>query len=307
MRHPEQSEINVDNTTTSIQSEVADAGRGFFRRHDTGLILLLLFSLFVLVFYWKSIVISVHPGEEGVRWSRLFGTRTNLVYQEGTHLILPFDEMTIYNVRYQKVDRDVQVLSQDGLEIVVKVTIRFKPVDKLIGRLHQQVGPDYVETIIVPEVGTAVRTVIGQYRPEQLYATSFSEIEDQIIKLARKEVQERFVLLDDVLVRQIELPDSVSRSIQSKLQEEQASLAMQYRITREQQEAQRKLIEANGIKAFQDTVAQSTTDRMLQYKGIEATLELAKSPNAKVVIVGSGQGGLPIILGADAFAATPAR
>lgn len=287
--------------TLNVLQEVGAESRSAFRRHEVKIALGFLFVAFVVVYFWSSIVISIHPGEAGVMWSRLFGTRANVVYPEGTHIILPINRMTIYNVRYQKVDRTFRVLSADGLEIAVEATIRFKPVDKLIGRLHQQIGPDYVETIVTPEVGQAVRTTIGKYRPEQLYASSYEEIQQGIVGLARVQVRERFVLLDDVEILSITMPPAVAVAIQHKLEEEQISLTMQYRISRERQEAERKRIEADGIKAFQDIISLGLNDRLLQFKSIDATLELAKSPNSKVVIIG-GRDGLPMILGADTFA-----
>ena len=128
------------------------------------------------------------------------------------------------------------------------------------------------------------------------------------MRLARAQVRERFVLLDDIQIQTITLPRAVANAIQHKLEEEQASLEMQFRISRERQEAERKRIEAEGIKAFQDIVSAGLNGPLLQYKGIDATLELAKSPNSKVVIIG-GKDGLPMILGADAFApvAAPGR
>jgi regulator of protease activity HflC (stomatin/prohibitin superfamily) len=293
------------NTPDAIPDVVLES-RSLFRRHEVKIALAFLFLAFVLVYFWSNIVIAIHPGEAGVLWSRIFGTQTNLIYPEGTHLILPINKMTIYNVRYQKVDRTFRVLSLDGLEIAVDTTIRFKPVDKLIGRLHQQIGPEYVETIVVPEVGQAVRSTIGRYRPEELYTSSFAEIQQNILNLSRVQVRERFVLLDDVEILTITMPRLVAESIQRKLQEEQTSLAMQFRISRERQEAERKRIEADGIRAFQDIVSPGLNDMLLQFKGIEATLELAKSPNSKVVIIG-GKGGLPMILGADTFAPVAPR
>src|SRR5262245_1056672 len=156
--------------TMTAEEEIArtiNRSRSVFRRYEVTLVIALLLLAFLFVYFWSSIVISIRPGEGGVLWSRIFGTQTNVVYPEGTHLILPINKMTIYNVRYQKVDRSFTVLSKDGLEIAVDTTIRFKPVDKTIGRLHQLVGPDYVETIVVPEVGTAVRTIIGKYGTEE--------------------------------------------------------------------------------------------------------------------------------------------
>jgi regulator of protease activity HflC (stomatin/prohibitin superfamily) len=286
-------------------ADIDDLGResrGFLRRHDTTIILTLLVAAFIFVYYWQSIVIAIRPGEAGVLWSRIFGTQVDYVYQEGTHLILPIDKMIIYNVRYQKVDRSFVVLSNDGLAINVDTTIRFRPVDKLLGRLHQQIGPDYVETIVVPEVGTAIRTTVNEYSPEQLYQAQFRIIQQDILTHAQPRVLERFVLLDDVLVRAITLPPSVAGAIQHKLEEKQASDEMVYRLAREVQEAERKRTEAQGIRDALDIVSAGlSNDKLLQFKGIEATLELAKSPNSKVVIIGGGKDGLPVILGSDAF------
>ena len=282
--------------------ELARESRGFLRRHDTTIILALLVAAFIFVYYWQNTVIAIRPGEAGVLWSRIFGTQTDYVYQEGTHLILPIDKMTVYNVRYQKADRSFVVLSNDGLAITVATTIRFKPVDKLLGQLHQQIGPDYVETIVVPEVGTAVRTAVNEYSPEQLYQARFETIQQDILAHARPRIRERFVLLDDVLVTAITLPPTVAGAIQHKLEEKQASDEMVYRLTREAQEADRKRTEAQGVRDALDIISSGlSNERLLQFKGIEATLELAKSPNSKIVIIGGGKDGLPVILGSEAF------
>jgi regulator of protease activity HflC (stomatin/prohibitin superfamily) len=270
-------------------------------RRELSMVITALIVLIVLAFFWGNIVISIRPGEEGVLWSRLFGTVTERIYLEGTHLILPWNVMTIYNVRYQHVDRRFLVLSRDGLEITVDVTIRFKPMDKQVPKLHQMVGPTYVDTIVSPEVNTAVRTVIGRFRPDELYAAAVDEIQADILNLARREVRNRYVDIDKVLLRVIVLPQTVANAIQRKLEQEQSALEMQYRLTRERQEADRKRIESEGIRDFQTTVNSSLTPQLLQFKGIEATLDLAKSTNAKVVVVGSGPNGLPIILNADSF------
>ena len=127
------------NTLDEVQ-DVAIESRSAFRRHDMKIALGLLFIAFVTIYFWSSIVIAIHPGEAGVLWSRLFGTSTNVVYQEGTHIILPINQMTIYNVRYQKVDRLFSVLSKDGLEIAVQTTVRFAG-GQADWALHQQIGP----------------------------------------------------------------------------------------------------------------------------------------------------------------------
>jgi len=281
--------------------------RVWIARRELSMVITTLMFLIVLAFFWSNIVISIRSGEEGVLWSRLFGTMVERIYLEGTHLVLPWNVMTIYNVRYQHVDRRFLVLSRDGLEITVDVTIRFKPMDKQVPKLHQLVGPTYVDTIVSPEVNTAVRTVIGRFRPDELYAAAVDEIQADIVNLARREVRNRYVDIDKVLLRVIVLPPTVANAIQRKLEQEQLSLEMQYRLSRERQEADRKRIESEGIRDYQNTVRASLTPELLQFKGIEATLDLAKSTNAKVVIIGSGgRGGLPLILNADATVA-PAR
>jgi regulator of protease activity HflC (stomatin/prohibitin superfamily) len=276
----------------------------WWARHELKLTIIVLFVLFVFVYFWSSMVISVDAGERGVFFSRFTGTKVNRVYLEGLHLIPPWDKMAIYNVRLQSVDRSYTVLSKDGLEITVDVTIRFRPAEKLVGRLHAQVGPTYVDTVIVPEVGSGVRAVVSKYEPDDLYKESFLSIQEQIVDYARAEIQERYVHLDDVLVRAIILPRMVAEAIQRKLAWEQSALEMQYRLDRERLEADRKRIEATGIRDFQTTIATGLSTQYLRYKGIEATLELAQSPNAKVIVVGSGPSGLPLIFNADTLAPT---
>ncbi len=269
----------------------------WYRRNDIWFLVGLLVFTAVFVVLWSNIVISVRAGEAGVLWSRFFGTATDRVYVEGTHVILPWNKMEIYNVRYQKVDRTFDVLSNDGLDIEVDVTIRFRPDEREVGLLHQRIGPDYMETVIIPESYAAVRSVVNQYRPEDLYAESFQRIQRAVTERARREVRSRYAVIDDVQIRRITLPPTVRDAIQRKLEQEQAYLEMTYRLQREEQEARRKVIEAGGISAYQRTISETLTDALLRFRGINATRELAQSANAKVVVIG-GQDGLPLILNA---------
>lgn len=270
--------------------------RGWFRRHALSLSIATLLLLFTLIFFWPRIVITVREGQEGVLWRRFSGTDIDTVFLEGTHLIFPWDRMTVYEVRLQRADYVVAVLSTDGLEIKVDVSIRYRPSAKTVPQLHQTVGPEYLERIIIPEVVTAVREIMGKYRPEQLYTLRTDEMQDQIIARAAVQVRDRFVIIDDVLIRRIELPDSVQQAIQRKLSQEQEALEYAFRIQKEEQERTRKDIEAQGIELFQRRVAGTISPDLLRWKGIEATLELAKSNNAKVVVIGNGRDGLPLIL-----------
>lgn len=273
------------------------------REHSFALVLSTLMLLFFFLVFWPRMVITVRSGEEGALWSRWTGTQLDTIYNEGTHLIFPWDVMFVYDIRIAKVDYEVPVLSTDGLEIKVGVTVRYRPVAKTVPQLHQTIGPDYIARIVIPEVVTAVREVMGAYRPDQLYTLNTVEMQNQIVARAAQQVQDRFVTIDDVLIRRIELPEALQSAIQTKLRQEQAALEYKYRLDRERAEATRKTIEADGINQFQQRVFGGTADvnaqRYLTWKGIEATLELAKSPNSKVVVVGSGPNGLPLILNPD--------
>jgi regulator of protease activity HflC (stomatin/prohibitin superfamily) len=274
------------------------------RRNEIRVTLFVLILLFSVAFFWPQIVIAIPPGERGVVWSPFAGTHINRIYPEGIHVIFPWDQMTTYSIRYETTDRTVVALSKDGLPIAVDITIRYKPAEKLLARLHQSVGPKYVDTVVVPEVASALRGVIGDFRPEELYAQSFEAIQARIVAEAKHQTGTRHVLLDDVLIAKVTLPESVTAAIQSKLAQEQLALEMEYRIRRETEEAKRKAIEGEGIRTFQRLIAETMSDRTLHYKGIEATLELAKSPNSKVVVVGSGSGNmLPLMLTPDGTAA----
>jgi regulator of protease activity HflC (stomatin/prohibitin superfamily) len=269
----------------------------WLQRYELGFTMLVLVVLFTLAMAWPHVFISIPAGHRGVLWSRITGTHTDRVYSEGAHFIWPWDQMTVYDIRYHAPDRMFNILSSDGLPIQIELTIRYKPSEQQLANLHAEVGPGYAETIVEPEIASALRAVIGNTRPEQLYGANFDQLQDQVVQFASPQIGLRHVILDDVLVKQITLPPAVVQSIERKFQAEQASQEMQFRLTREEQEVQRKMLEAQGNQA----IAATLTAQYLQYKGIEATLELARSNNAKVVVIG-GRDGLPIILNPDGAA-----
>jgi len=272
--------------------------RTWFRRSAFGLAITSLLVLFAIIYFADRMIVTIHSGQEGVMWRRLTGTVVDTVFLEGTHLVFPWNIVYIYNVQIQTVDHTVSVLSTDGLEITVEVSTRYHPVRKAVGQLHQQIGPDYVRKVIIPEVVTSVREVMGKYRPHELYARRTEEMQDEIRGRAALQVQDRFIELDDVLIRRIELPATVSAAIQAKLTQEQEAQAYDFRLERELAEAERKRREAQGIADFQRIINAQISPGLLQWKGIEATLELAKSANTKVVVIG-GKDGLPLILNAE--------
>ena len=191
----------------------------------------------------------------------------------------------------------MDILDKNGLSINVDVTVRFNPVYNRIGYLHEVFGADFINTLIVPEVRSAVRQVAGRYTAEEIYSTKRTEVETTIIDETSKVLLENDIDMRALLIRSINLPAEIKGAIELKLTREQEALAMTYINERERLEADRKLIEAKGIANYNRTVNASLTSNILKLRGIEATLSLAESPNSKVVVVGSGEEGLPLILG----------
>ncbi len=283
---------------------MARNARDTWREHKVLFIALGFIVAFLVAYLWNDIVVKVRSGEAGVLY-RLFrgGTVLKPVYGEGLWFVAPWNTMTIYNTRVQQVSDDFTVLSKDGLEVKVSVSMRFNPQLQELGWLHQTYGPEYVDKIVRPEVQAEFRKVIGQYTPDQIYnSTGF--IVQTVTQGVMAELTERRVNLDDVLIKSIHLPPSVAESIEAKLRAQQMSLEMTYRIASEEKEADRKKIEAKGIRDFQDTITGGgISPEFLKFKGIEATLELAKSNNAKIIVIGGGADRLPLLF--DGAASTP--
>jgi regulator of protease activity HflC (stomatin/prohibitin superfamily) len=285
--------------------------RDIWEENKVLLVVLGFFFVFLVAFFWRDIFIKIGPGEEGVLY-RLFygGTVTDRVYHEGLRIVFPWDTMYIYDVRLQQVTDDFTVLSQDGLAVKVEVSMRFNPEHEFVGYVHKAIGPDYVEKFVKPVVQAQCRYVFGQYTPEQIY-----ESQGFIIQTVRQDafarMAARHILLDDLLLKSVELPPPVALAIESKLRAQQMAQEYDYRIQTETKEADRKRIEAAGIRDFQKTSMPESVlfDQYLRFKGIEATLALAQSNNSKIVIIGGGADRLPLILDgstrADSLAPAP--
>src|ERR1022692_3984343 len=271
--------------------------KAFVRRHAPYLILFLFLLGFFLIFFFERIVISIHPGELGILWRWLGGgTQIDTVYREGAHVILPFNRMYVYNVRKQTFSDTIDVLTVDGLTVKVRYSVRYYLDKDTLPLLHQRVGPDFVSVVVRPEVRSVMRMVFGQYKPEEIYATQ-KAIQERISMLSKTHLEARFIALDDVPIETMTLPTRISEAIETKLAQQQVEQEYVYRISIATKEADRKRIESAGIKVYNDTVNSSLTPSVLAWHGILATQELAKSPNTKVVVVGSSKNGLPLILG----------
>ena len=273
--------------------------KAFVRRHALSLISLGLLVCLVVVFFFDQIVISIHPGELGVLWRRLgAGTVIDTVYREGMHVILPINKMYIYTIRKQQFTESIDVLTLDGLTVKVKYTARYYLDKDTLPLLHQRVGPDYVNVVVRPDIRSVIRTLFGQYKPEEMY-TSQKAIQLHVSEQAKVRLSARFVTLDDVPIESITLPTRIAEAIEAKMVQQQLEAEYVYRISIAKNEAERLRIESAGLQLYNDTVNRSLTSSVLKWRGIQATQELAKSPNAKVVVIGAGDAGLPLILGKD--------
>ncbi|CAH1000665.1 hypothetical protein LEM8419_01799 [Neolewinella maritima] len=256
------------------------------------------FLLIVLTMVSSATFVTIDSGERGVLFRRFAGLDKETIYPPGFHVVAPWNTMYVYEVRESQLEEEMEVLSSNGLNIKVDVTARIRPNFGQVALLHETFGRDYMERLIRPEVRSSVRQVIGKFTPEELYSTKRDEVQTLITDELTRTLTNNYIDLRAILIRDIELPDKVRTAIEDKLKAEQSSLQYEYILTREKQEAERRLIEAQAKADANRILAASLSENILRDKGIEATLELAKSPNSKVVVVGNSEGGgLPLILG----------
>ncbi|WP_340063132.1 prohibitin family protein [Ascidiimonas aurantiaca] len=263
------------------------------------LVLPILFVLVILVIFIVKSTITIESGKAGVLYKTFGGgvVTDEPPLGEGFHLVAPWNKVYVYEVRQQEVFEKMQVLSSNGLEIKLEASSWYQPEFERLGLLHQQKGENYVGRILQPAIRSAARSVVGRYTPEQLYSSKRDAIQQEIFEETKRIVEDQFIQLNEVLVRDVTLPVSIKDAIERKLKQEQESLEYEFRLEKAEKEAERQRIEAEGKANANRILSASLTDKILTEKGIEATLELSKSPNSKVIVVGSGENGLPIILG----------
>ncbi len=241
--------------------------------------------------------VTIEGGQAGVLF-KTFGGGIDIenTYPEGFTFIAPWNDMKIYEVRQQEVQEKMAVLSSNGLEISVEVSTWYQPIYNKLPLLEKEKGEDYLNRVVIPSIRSATRSVIGRYTPEEIYSSKRDAIQSEIFEETKIILDKQYVQLNEVLVRDITLPPTIKTAIENKLKQEQESLEYEFKLSKAQKEAERQKIDAEGKANANRILNASLTDNILKEKGIEATLELAKSPNSKVVIVG-GKDGLPIILG----------
>lgn len=263
-------------------------------------IILFLVAFFLLLILGLTSCTTIEAGHLGVLF-RPFrgGVDTTRVYGEGFHLIAPWNRLIEYDIRLHEREEKMDVLARNGLNIHVDVSVRYAPIPQELPHLHREIGPDYESKIVLPQIRASTRKVIGKYLPEELYSTRRDQIQEEIYHETDSLLRAKHIHLDAVLIRSVKLPPSIADAIERKLRQEQEAMEYEFRIEKEKKEAERKRIEALGIKQFQDIVSSGLNPYLLRWKGIEATQALANSQNTKIVIIGSPKDGLPVILSTE--------
>ena len=256
-----------------------------------------LIALAAIVIFFKSVII-LGPTERGVVFYTLGGgLDKEHVYQPGLNIVAPWNQMIVFDVSQQKLDESMDVLSSNGLSISVDISVRYNPEENSIGYLYDEFKLGYGDKLVRQELRSVVRKVIGRYTPEELYSTKREEVETRMEEQMDEILVANNVELNTLLIRSVELPPTIIKAIETKLDQEQQFLAYQFRLEKEKSEAERKKIAAEGEARANQIINSSLTSALLKMRGIEATVKLSESPNAKVIVIGSSKDGLPLILG----------
>jgi regulator of protease activity HflC (stomatin/prohibitin superfamily) len=308
---------------------------GFVRRHLPGLTVIILVTLLIGFVLYPYMLVTVPSGQAGVLWKRFSGpgfyclcivpSGTVLnpaeVRQEGLHVIWPWDHLFLYSMRLQISAQKFNAISKDGVNVSAEITLRYQLDFNSVPVLHQFIGPDYLQTVLTPEIANVTRSTMAKYSAQEIYSEQREQIQADIkaaaIKTLKQDLDKLFqaaasqqselaqyqtslqksMQIIDTLVLSIELPKDIVAAINRKTEQFYLIKEYEYRVQREVQESRRKQIEANGIAAFQRTVSEGISDSFLRWQGIQATLALAQSTNSKIVIIGNSKDGLPLILG----------
>jgi prohibitin 1 len=259
-------------------------------------VLIILGVIFAVILLWASVA-YVPPGSVGVLTS--FGAVTGDVLPEGTHFVSPFKINHVLTVRTQTQEEHTSTPSSEGLNLEIDTSLIYHLNRDKAAEVFQKIGTNYGATIIDPNLRSTIRDVTAGHSANTLYSSSRKQVEDEIMQGLKASLEPRGIVIENVLLRDIQLPHALRASIETKQQAEQESLAMSFRLQKERQEADRKRIEAQGIHDFQQIVAQGISAQLLQWKGIEATESLAKSPNAKIIVIGNAKNGLPLVMSGE--------
>ena len=266
-------------------------GRAFIR--GAGMILLVVVAVIVAL----SSTSCVRTGHVGV--VSIFGRVTGRTLSEGIHIVNPVANVTELSIKTQEIKEKASVPSKEGLIMGLEASILYHLDPARAATVYQQMGPTYADILLIPTFRSAIRAITAGNTAASLYSDGREGIAQQILEDVRRQVAPRGVIVENVLLRDLQLPETLKHAIEAKQQAQQEAQRMEYVLQREKQEAERKRVEAAGIKDFQDIVSQGISEKLLEWKGIEATMELVKSQNSKVIVVGNSKNGLPLIYAGD--------
>jgi prohibitin 1 len=270
---------------------VPGSGAGL-RRPLTGAMVLVLLVLLAI-----TATSCVKTGHVGV--VTMFGRVTGRTMTEGIHLVNPLSRVTELNIKTLEIKEHTSVPSREGLIMGVEVSVLYHLQTDRAAEVFRTIGPEYAEVLLIPTFRSAIRAVTAANTAASLYSDAREGIARQILTDLQAQVQPRGIVIENVLLRDLQLPDTLKQAIEAKQQAQQEAQRMEFVLQREKQESERKRVEAQGIKDFQNIVTEGISEKLLEWKGIEATIELARSSNAKVVVVGNTKTGLPLIYAAD--------
>jgi prohibitin 1 len=266
-----------------------------FQKSETTFAMLGIFvALFIALLQCFTIIPAGHTGVID-----FLGYVSDNTLKPGVNLVNPMANVEKMSIMTQELKELMSVPSKEGLSVDLEISLLYKLDSEKANDIYKTVGPSYADIILVPQFRSVVRGVTARYEAKALYTASREKLASEILTELEHLVGPRGIIVEQAPLRQIKLPERLTKSIEEKLQAEQESQRMEFILTREKQEADRKRIEAKGIADFQEIVSKGISEQLLKWKGIEATEKLANSQNTKVVIIGSGKDGLPIILGSD--------
>ena len=275
----------------ALTADYSDMRGGIVRRG-----VLTVVALVLLIVAANSIA-CVGTGHVGI--VTMFGRVTGRTMSEGIHVVNPVARIHELDIKTQEVKERASVPSKEGLIMGVEASVLYHLEPERAAEVFRTVGRGYSDVLLIPNFRSAIRAVTASNNASALYSDSREEIAQRILTELRTQVQPRGVVIENVLLRDLQLPETLKQAIEAKQQAQQDAQRMEFVLLKERQEAERKRVEAAGIKDFQDIVSQGISDKLLEWKGIEATIELARSSNTKVVVVGNPKSGLPLIYSAD--------
>jgi len=281
----------------------------FYENYMMTITLAVMIMGLLFVYLSPTMLVTIPAGHLGVRWYRFHnGTDLGPAVPEGTHLKFPWDELYDYDARAQLVDQEYDVITKDGLLVATHISFLFRVNPETLGMLHKEVGPDYLNLILKPELGATARSIIANYTAEEFYSTYREEAQDKILAEMLAELREEnsysakntvLIVFDRIMLKSITLPERIASAIESKVEQFQRQLEYDFRLQVETKEKERKRIEGEGVQALFDNIGTKEVPNYLRLVGINATLELARSNNAKIVVTGSSLNALPLLIGND--------